>query len=84
MIAIVLALACAKHPEPPVNPHAQPPKIAPAPDFTPVTPQEYPLSHGARLWHVHRPGLPLVSLELELPGGASTDPAGASGLLSSA
>ena len=79
MIAILLALACAKHPEPPVNPNAQPPQIAPTPQFSPVTPQEFELSNGAKLWHVHRPGLPLVSMEMVLPGGGATDPAGAAG-----
>jgi zinc protease len=79
MIAILLALACAKHPEPAMSPHAQPPQVGPAPAFTPIVPSESTLSNGATLWHVYRPGLPLISLELVLPGGSALDPSDAPG-----
>ncbi len=79
MIPILLALACAKQPDAPMNFLTQPPAVAPTPDFTPVTPKVLTLSNGASLWYVHRPGLPLVSLNLVLPGGATRDPVSAIG-----
>jgi len=84
VIAILLALACAKHPETHMNALTQPPEIAPSPAFSPVTPTESKLSNGATLWHVYRPGLPLISLELVLPGGGTTDPSGAPGTVAMA
>ena len=35
---------------------------------------------GAQLWHIHRPGLPLVSLRVVFPGGSALDPADQPGL----
>jgi len=82
MIAILLALACAKHPDTNMTHLTHPPEVAPAPAFTPVSPEVLALSNGVKLWYVHRPGLPLVSLQLVVPGGSATDPADAPGTAS--
>ena len=79
MIPVLLALACAKHPDTNMIHLMQPPEVAPAPSFSPVTPEELTLSNGARVWYSHQPGLPLVSINLVLPGGSVTDPGDAPG-----
>lgn len=38
--------------------------------FTPPVPHVFTLANGLQVWHVDRPGLPLVSAQLLLPGGA--------------
>ncbi len=64
---------------PPVDPLAERPAIAPPVDFVPPTPQSARLSNGASLWVVPRPGIPLVSIVLHVPGGSGTDPVGHEG-----
>ncbi|MDF1702611.1 MAG: pitrilysin family protein, partial [Planctomycetota bacterium] len=41
------------------------------PAFEPPTPAVFTLPNGLTVWHVDRPGLPLVSAELLLPGGST-------------
>jgi len=90
VFALALA-ACAPKPVPPpvavaevvVAPPpdllAERPAIAASVDFTPPTPMAARLSNGASVWVVPRPGIPLVSLVLHVPGGSGTDPAGHEG-----
>lgn len=66
-------------PPPPPDPLAERPAIAPPGTFVPPTPDAVTLSNGASLWVVPRPGLPLVSIQLHVPGGSATDPAGHEG-----
>ena len=76
---LALALACAKQPDVIMDPLTHPPEVEPAPAFIPVTPEARTLSNGATLWYVHRPGLPLVSIQLVIPGGSVSDPTDAPG-----
>ena len=61
-----------------------PPALAAEAAFAPAAPVVVAGPAGSRLWVAERPGLPLVSLRLVLPGGASTDPAQQPGLASMA
>ena len=70
-----LALACAHTPEAPVVDLSTPPTVASAADFEPPSPVEFTLSTGLKVWLVERPGLPLVSLRLVVPGGSARDAA---------
>ena len=79
MNLVWLALACAHTPEAPVVDLTTPPTVAAAADFEPPTPAEFVLSNGLRVWVVERPGLPLVSLRLVIPGGSARDAAGQHG-----
>ena len=79
MNLVWLALACAHTPEAPVVDLTTPPTVAAAADFEPPTPVEFVLSNGLRVWVVERPGLPLVSLRLVIPGGSARDAAGQHG-----
>ena len=93
LLATVLAVTsgCPKSgtPDGKTAPGATPPGAAfpaamPAvqPDYTwsPPQPEVVTTVGGAQLWHVHRPGLPLVSLRIMLPGGSALDPADRPGL----
>jgi predicted Zn-dependent peptidase len=82
MNVLLLALACAHTPEAPVFDLTQPPTVSEVPDFSPPTPTEHTLSNGIKVWIVERPGLPLVSLRLMVPGGSASDPSGAWGTAS--
>ncbi len=77
-----LALACAHTPEAPVIDITKPPAVAPAPDFVPPVPTQHTLSNGVQVWLIERPGLPLVSVRLTVPGGSATDSADAFGAAS--
>jgi len=59
---------------------------APLPDhsvtFAPPEPTVLTLAHGGSLWFVPRPGLPLVSVRLLVPGGKAADPEDQPGLVS--
>jgi len=68
-----LALACAHTPEAPVVDLSTPPSVAAAADFEPPAPTETQLSNGLKVWLLERPGLPLVSLRLVVPGGSAQD-----------
>ena len=77
-----LLLACAHTPEAPVIDITTPPNVTAAPDFVPPVPTEHTLSNGIKVWLIERPGLPLVSLRLTVPGGSATDAPGAFGAAS--
>ena len=79
MNLLLLALACAHTPETPVIDLSTPPPVAEVPDFTPPIPTEHTLANGIRVWIIERPGLPLVSLRVVVPGGSAHDGAGAWG-----
>ena len=65
--------------EAPKNPLDTPPVVSATADFQPPTPVTQKLANGAGLWVVPQPGLPLVSVVIEVPGGSSTDPLGSEG-----
>lgn len=81
----LLLLGCAKtsslQTEQPAEPHPLDarPTVGEAVQFTPPTAQTYTLSNGVQVWHLPKPGLPLVSLRLLVPGGKAADPANAPG-----
>ncbi len=89
LLVSVLLFACAPKPVPPpapvfevpapVDPLAERPVIGPSVPFIPPTPEVGALSNGAKLWVVPRPGLPLVSLVIHVPGGSALDPKGHEG-----
>ena len=56
------------------------PAPVPGPAFAPPVPTTLDLGNGASAWLVERPGLPLVSLRLLVPGGRAADPADKPGL----
>ncbi|MFM8387383.1 MAG: M16 family metallopeptidase [Planctomycetia bacterium] len=56
------------------------PGAAPRGRFEPPVAEAFRLPSGLEVWHVQRPGLPLVSLRLESSAGSMRDPAGKSGL----
>ena len=82
MNPLLFALACAHSPEAPVIDLTQPPIVAKAPSFTPPIPTEHTLHNGIQAWVVERPGLPLVSVRVVVPGGSASDPKGAWGTAS--
>lgn len=43
-------------------------------------PEQHALANGLKVWHLRRPGLPLVELRLAMDAGAVNDPVGKSGL----
>ena len=79
MISFLAFIACAHTPEAPVIDLTQPPSVAPVPEFTPPVPTEHTLSNGIRVWVVEKPGLPLVSVRVVVPGGSAHDAPGAWG-----
>ncbi len=84
LAAVGLALGCPKPdavPAPPPLPFPdQPPEVTPDYTWAPPAPEVATTVAGGRLWHVHRPGLPLVSVRLVLPGGSALDPTDQPGL----
>ena len=82
MNPIWLALACAHTPQEPMINLTEPPAVAAAPDYVPPVPTEHTLSNGVKVWVVEKPGLPLVSLRLVIPGGSASDPTEAWGTAS--
>lgn len=59
-----------------------PPAVAAPAPWTPPQPTVRTLSNGSPLWVLERPGLPLVSLRVVVPGGRAADPADRPGLTS--
>ena len=57
-----------------------PPAELERPSFEPPLPHVCTLDNGLTLWHVDRPGLPLVSARLVLPGGSVALPRAKAGL----
>ena len=79
MISFLALLACVHTPEAPVTDLTQPPTVAAVPKFVPPVPTEHALSNGIRVWVVEKPGLPLVSMRVIVPGGSAHDAPGAWG-----
>lgn len=67
-------------PPAPVDPLATKPALAAPKRFDPPTPQVFKLPSGTTVWLVERRSLPLVSLSLAIPVGASADPVDLPGL----
>lgn len=61
---------------------SRPPRVAEPPALDLPEVEDYTLPNGLRVVLVERPALPLVSLELVFPGGASAHPAQKAGLAS--
>lgn len=60
---------------------SQPPPLGPAPSFTPPRPKRLRLANGMALLVVENRRLPIVSMQLVVPGaGSAADPAGKAGL----
>lgn len=85
----------AKRPVPPPRPvavvdagapPAPPDPLGPRPDlgdplpYAPPVPVEYKRANGLRVWLLERHDLPIVSMDLVVPGGAGMDPEGKGGL----
>ena len=73
------AVVEAPAPPPPVDLLGPRPEVGPEVPFALPTPEAARLSNGAGVWVVSAPSLPLVTLVLTVPGGASTDAAGREG-----
>ncbi len=71
-------------PAPSVSPAADPlaerPTVGESRPFSPATPEVRSLANGAMLWVLAENTLPLVSLQVYVPGGAASDPDGKPGL----
>ncbi|HEV3190932.1 MAG TPA: pitrilysin family protein, partial [Polyangiaceae bacterium] len=65
---------------PPADPLGPRPETATAPPFIPPTPDVFGASGGMTVWLLERHQLPLVSCDLTVPTGASSDPKGKAGL----
>lgn len=73
---MLLFFACAKPVAPEAAPEPAPveiPEVGPQRDFAPPVPQVATLDNGATLWLVEDHELPIVSLSVLLPGGATDD-----------
>jgi predicted Zn-dependent peptidase len=71
-------------PSPPVavistDPLGPRPAVAPTPAFTPPVAEEFSSKNGIRMWLVERHQVPMVSCDLTVPVGASSDPRGKAG-----
>ncbi|MES2641698.1 MAG: pitrilysin family protein [Myxococcota bacterium] len=87
--ALVGLLACApkvvappavtEAPAAPVDLLGPMPAVGPEVPFALPTPEATKLSNGAGVWVVAAPSLPLVTVTLSVPGGASVDPKGKEG-----
>jgi len=77
MGALAVSTGCPKPALPPT-----PPVVTADNTWAPDAPVVAQTVANGELWHLHRPGLPLVSLRLVLPGGSSLDPAEQHGLTS--
>jgi len=56
------------------------PEIAPTPPFAPPVPEVYTAGNGLNVWLLERHALPIVSIVVTVPTGASSDPKGRPGL----
>ena len=61
---------------------AELPKPAAARDWAPPIAQTWTMPNGIDVWFVEQRQAPLISLQLIMPGGGATDPAGKAGLTS--
>ncbi len=67
---------------PPSAPDALGPKpdVPSPPPFTPPAPQVFASTNGITVWLMERHDVPLVSCDIDVPSGASSDPKGKAGL----
>lgn len=86
-VVALFLLGCGPKAAPPVpppaaavDPLAERPAVGEARPFAPTTPQVRSLENGAELWVLPETSLPLVSLQVYVPGGAASDPAKKPGL----
>ncbi len=56
------------------------PEVPPTPPFVPPAATEFSSKTGIRVWLLERHQLPIVSCDLTVPAGASSDPKGKAGL----
>lgn len=56
------------------------PALPAPPPYTPPVPVAYERANGMTVWLVERHALPIVSMQIVVPAGASRDPAGKGGL----
>ena len=56
------------------------PEVTEGPAFEPPLPTVFSLDNGLTVWHVDRPGLPLIAGDLILPGGSISAPRDKAGL----
>lgn len=66
-------------PAPPVDPLGPLPEVGPEVPFAVPVPETASLSNGASVWVLPKPGLPLVTVTLTVPGGSATDAPGREG-----
>ena len=64
----------------PPDPLGPRPDVSAPPAFIPPVPQVFSAAGGITAWLLERHDLPLVACSLEVPSGASSDPAGKGGL----
>jgi len=67
-------------PAAPVDPLGARPTVSPPPPFVPPTPVAYTRPNGLTVWLLQRHTLPIVSMQIVVPAGASSDPEGKGGL----
>jgi zinc protease len=72
--------AASAAPAPPPDPLGPRPEPAPAPLFVPPTPTAFAGPGGMAVWLLERHEVPMVSCDLTVPTGASSDPKGKGGL----
>lgn len=63
-----------------VDPLGPRPEVPPTPAFIPPEPTEFSAKNGVHVWLLERHQLPIVSCELTVPVGASSDPHGKAGV----
>jgi predicted Zn-dependent peptidase len=72
--------AGAAAPVPPSDPLGPRPDTPPAPPYLPPAPAVVPATNGITVWLLERHQAPVVSCNLAIPSGASSDPKGKAGL----
>ncbi len=68
--------------KPEINARDTKPDIAASPPFAPLLPETFTLSNGITVHHWQRSELPLISMTMLFPGGATNDPPDQAGLAS--
>jgi zinc protease len=83
-VTVAPHVAAAPVPPPAPAPVADPlgprPEVSPTPTFTPPSATEFLAKNGMRVWLLERHELPIVSCDLTVPVGASSDPRGKAGV----
>ncbi len=76
----VAAAPVSPAPVPVADPLGPRPEVPPTPAFTPPSATEFVAKNGMRVWLLERHELPIVSCDLTVPVGASSDPRGKAGV----